>query len=259
MVLAFDIGNSNITIGVFDKNKENIDELTFMSRLITDRGMDAEAYADKIKFILASNNKTISDIEGAVICSVVPPVTSSVSAALEALTGKKPVIVDSDTDYGLTIQMDNPKKVGTDLLVGAGQALSKYEAPLCVVDLGTFTTLCYVSGEKEYQGTIIIPGIRTTADSYTRAAQLFSFEIDSPGALLGTNTNDSMLSGLMNGAASMIDGLVDRIEDEKGPLKTVVVTGGFSRLIVPLLKHGAVIDENLLLDGLCRLYYDNRG
>ena len=252
MVLVFDIGNSNITIGAYEDDK-----LTFTARLITDRDLDSEAYAEKIQGILLSKGKSTNNIDGAVMCSVVPTVTVKVSSAVEMLTGNAPLVVDSQTDYGLKIQMDNPKKVGTDLLVGAGGAVFKYEAPLCVIDLGTFTTLCYVSGDHEYQGTIIIPGIRTTADSYSRAAQLFSFEIESPKALLGTNTKDSMCSWLMHGAAAMLDGLIDRIETEKGELKTVVMTGGFAGMIAPLLRHKVTIDENLLLEGLLRLYYSS--
>lgn len=252
MILVFDIGNSNITIGAYEDNK-----LAFTARLITDRELDIEAYADKIQGILLSKGKSTNSIDGAVICSVVPVVTAKVSSAVEMLTGDPPLIVDSKTDYGLKIQMDNPGKVGTDLLVGASAAAFKYEAPLCVIDLGTFTTLCYVSGDYEYQGTIIIPGIRTTADSYSRGAQLFSFEIESPKALLGTNTVDSMLSGLMHGAAAMLDGLLDRIEQEKGEFKSIVITGGFSEMIEPLLQHRVIIDEELLLSGLLRLYYSN--
>lgn len=252
MILVFDIGNSNITIGAYDK-----DELAFTARLITDSELDAESYADKIQGILFARQKTAEDIVGAAVCSVVPAVTRTISMAVEKLSGSKPLIVDSSTDYGLKICMDNPRKVGTDLLVGASCAAFKYEAPLCVIDLGTFTTLCYVSRNHEYQGTIIIPGIRTTGDSYSRGAQLFEFEIKSPGQLLGTNTEGSMLSGLMHGTAAMLDGLLDRIEQEKGELKSIVITGGFSEMIEPLLQHKVIIDEELLLSGLLRLYYSN--
>lgn len=265
MILVFDIGNSNITIGAFEKksclrqeaSSKAVDELIFTGRLVTDPKMDAQTYEDLIKELVLNNSKDISDVEGSVIGSVVPDVTKSVAAALKSLTGKKCNVVDSSTDYGLKVVMDDPKKVGTDLLIGAGYAASKFEAPLCVVDLGTFTTLCYVSKDKEYQGTIIIPGIKTCADSYTRAAQLFSFEIESPKVLLGRNTKDSMLSGLVYGAASMIDGIIDRIEQEKGELKTVVITGGFSGMLAPLLKREVIVYENLLLDGLFWLYYND--
>lgn len=250
MILALDIGNSNITIGAFEKGA-----LIFTARLITDCEMTASGYAERIQGILLSKQRDITSIDGAVICSVVPCTTGNIASAIELLTGRAPVVIDNKTDFGLKIQMDDPMRVGTDLLVGASNACIKYEAPLCVIDLGTFTTLCYVSGQKEYQGTIIIPGIRTTEESYSKAAQLFTFEINSPESLFGTNTKDSMTSGLMNGAAAMIDGLIDRIEDEKGELKSIIVTGGFAEKIIPLLKHEVTEDENLLLDGLHRLYY----
>ena len=160
---------------------------------------------------------------------------------------------------GLNIVMDNPKTVGSDMIVDAVAALREYSLPVIIIDMGTATTMSVVDQKGNYIGGVILPGLRVSLDSLSsKTAQLPSISLDIPQKIIGKNTIDCMRSGIMYGSAGMIDGILDRMEDELGQSATVVATGGLSRFVVPLCRHKIVYDEALLMKGLWILYEKNQ-
>ena len=159
---------------------------------------------------------------------------------------------------GLNIIMDNPKTVGSDMIVDAIAAINEHPCPLIVIDMGTATTISVIDHSGNYIGGIIYPGLKVSLDSLSHnTAQLPSISLDIPKKVIGKNTIDCMRSGIMYGNAGMLDGIIDRMEEELGTPATIIATGGMSRFIVPLCKHTIIYDEELLLKGLLTLYNKN--
>ena len=215
-------------------------------------------YAISVKTVLELHNIKPSCISGAIIASVVPPITSLISSAVKKITGCTAMVVGPGIRTGLNILMDNPASVGADLIVGAVAAIAEYPCPLIIIDMGTATTFAVVDEKKNYIGGMILPGIRVSLDSLTsRTSQLPRISLDPPKRLIGRNTIDSMKSGILYGNASCIDGMTERIMDELGMRATVIATGGLAETITPLCRQDIILDNELLLKGLLLIYEKN--
>lgn len=254
MLLAIDIGNTNILIGGIKD-----DEIIFKARIATDRTRTSDQYGVEIKNMIEALGAKISDISDCIISSVVPPVFNSVRTGVIKIIGKQPMVVGPGLKTGLNIHMDVPSQVGSDRIVIAVAALAEYQAPLILIDMGTATTIEVVEPENRYLGGVIFPGVKVSLDALTsRAAQLPGISLDQPKQVIGKNTVDCMRSGTMYGNAAMIDGLVDRIEEELGHRSTIIATGGLARFITPLCRRDIIVEKDLLLKGLNLLYKKNK-
>ena len=228
-------------------------------RIATDFVKTSDQYCIDLKNVLSLCDIHVQDLEGVIISSVVPPLLNSFRSAVMKLTGKKPMVVGPGIRTGLNIQIDNPAQIGSDLIVAAVAALHEYSAPLMVVDMGTATTISVIDRSRTYIGGCICPGVRISAEALSsKAALLPGINLDQPKRAIGRNTTDCMRSGIMLGAAAMLDGLIDRMEDELGEPATIVATGGISRFVIPMCRRKAVYDRNLLLKGLAILYENNK-
>lgn len=254
MLLAIDIGNTNIVIGCIRD-----DEIMFTARIATDRTRTSDQYGVEIKNMLEAFDVSRSDISDCIISSVVPPVFNSVRTGVLKVIGKQPMVVGPGLKTGLNIHVDVPSQVGSDRIVIAVAALAEYEAPLVLMDMGTATTIEVVEPENVYMGGVIFPGVMVSLDALTsRAAQLPGISLDKPKSVIGKNTVDCMRSGMMYGTAAMIDGIVDRIEEELGHKSTLIATGGMARFITPLCRHNIILERDLLLKGLNIIYKKNK-
>ena len=254
MLLAIDIGNTNLVIGCFRDNK-----ILFKARIATDRTRTSDQYGVEIKNMLEAYGVDRSDIKDCIISSVVPPVFNSVRTGVIKIIGKQPMVVGPGLKTGLNIHVDVPSQVGSDRIVIAVAALAEYKAPLLLMDLGTATTIEAVEPENVYMGGVIFPGVRVSLDALTsRAAQLPGISLDQPKKVIGKNTVDCMRSGMMYGTAAMIDGLIERMEEELGHRCTLIATGGLAQFITPLCKREIILEKDLLLKGLNIIYQKNK-
>ena len=254
MILAVDIGNTNIVIGCIRG-----EEILFTERLSTNTTRTTLEYAISFKNVLEMYQLDARDIEGAIISSVVPPITNTIRDAINKITDSEVLIVGPGVKTGLNILMDNPKTLGSDLVVNAVAGITVYKAPLILIDMGTATTISVIDRQKNYIGGMILPGIRVSTDSLTsRTSQLPRISVEEPKRLIGTNTIDCMKSGILYGNAACIDGMIDRIEEELGETATVLATGGLAKRIIPHCRQQVILDDELLLKGLKYIYYKNR-
>ena len=253
MILTLDMGNSNIVVGGIDENR-----LYFEERITTDHRKTSLEYAIMLKNILEINKVKRTDIEGAILSSVVPPLNAPISSAVKKITGKKPFLVGSGMKTGINIKVDNPKSVGGDRIVAAVAAVAQFEGPIIIIDMGTATTLDVVDKGGSYIGGMILPGVKVSLNALVgNTAQLPQINLDTPKRVIGKNTVECMQNGIMFGNASMLDGLIDRVEKELGETCTLVATGGMSRFITPLYSHKITYVPDLLLRGLLILYRQN--
>lgn len=254
MLLAIDIGNTNIVIGVIRD-----DEIIFKVRIATDHTRTSDQYGVEIKNMLEAFDVRREDISDCIISSVVPPVFNSVRTGVIKMIGKQPMVVGPGLKTGLDIQVDAPAQVGSDRIVIAVAALAEYQAPLILMDLGTATTVEVVEPPRTYVGGIIFPGVRISLEALTsRAAQLPGISLDKPKSVIGKNTVDCMRSGMMHGTAAMLDGIIERMEEEIGHKATVIATGGMAQFITPLCKREILLEKDLLLKGLNIIYKKNK-
>ncbi len=254
MLLAIDIGNTNIVVGGLKD-----DRILFEARIATDRIKTSDQYAAEIKSMLGLFGVSAVDVEDCIISSVVPPVFNSVQTGVRKLTGKQPMVVGPGLKTGLNIHMDIPSQVGSDLIVAAVAALAEYAAPLVLIDMGTATTIQVIEPDNVFVGGLVFPGVMVSLDSLTsRAAQLPGISLDKPKQVIGKNTVDCMRGGIMYGTAAMLDGVIDRVEEELGHKTTVVATGGLAQFIIPLCKREIVFERDLLLKGLNIIYKKNK-
>ena len=253
MILAIDIGNTNIVLGGLEGEK-----ILFEARMATDLIKTSDQYCAELKSMLALFEVTPEDISGSIISSVVPPVLNSFKTAIRKLTGKACLVVGPGIRTGLNIRMENPAEVGSDLIVAAVAAIAEYGAPLLLVDMGTATTITAVDETGTFVGGCICPGVKISMEALTgRTAQLPGISLDEPQKAIGKNTRDCMRSGIMFGAAAMLDGLLDRMEAELGTPVKVVATGGIARFVIPLCRRELIYDRSLMLKGLGLLYRRN--
>ncbi len=253
MVLAVDIGNTNIVVSCFSG-----DEIIFTERLSTEHLSTALEYAVLIRTVLELNGMQQTVFEGAVISSVVPPVTQTVRESVLRMTGKEPLIVGAGIKTGLKIHVDNPAALGSDRVADAVAAVHDYSCPVITVDMGTATTFSVVDQNAVFRGGLILPGVRVALDSLTsRAAQLPAISLEPAKKVIASNTVDCMKSGIIYSTASAVDGIAARIEEELGMPCTVVATGGNAGKIIPFCKRRIHLDETLLLRGLMLIYKKN--
>ena len=253
MILAVDIGNSNIVIGGIEEM-----EILFEARLRTDSTKTSDEYCIDLKMILEVYGVQSSQVEGAIISSVVPQVMNSMKTALKKLTGHTALVVGPGLKTGLNIKIENPAQTGADLVVGSVAALREHKAPIIVIDMGTATTVTVIDETGAFIGGSICPGVKISLDALTeRTALLPGLQLDQPKRAIGKNTIDCMRSGIMLGNACMLDGLIERFEEETGSKATVVATGGIAKFIIPMCRTPIIYDKDLLLKGLAILYRDN--
>ncbi len=254
MLLAIDIGNTNITMGVYNK-----DELIFVTHIATDRSRTPDQYAVEFKQIFALYNMPQNSFEGAAISSVVPELSATMSKAVERITGKKPMILGPGIKTGMNILIDNPAQLGADLLAGGVGAAALYPLPCLVIDLGTASKISVIDKNGSFCGCTISPGIGISLDALSaRTSQLPNISLKTPARAIGKNTIDSMQSGTVFGYAAMIDGLCEKLEEELGEkVKSTVATGGLARDLVKSCKRDIIYNGELVLYGLKVLFEKN--
>lgn len=253
MILAVDIGNSNIVLG----GMEGMD-IIFEARVRTDATKTSDEYSIDLKNILDIYGVRREQLEGAIIASVVPQVLNSIKTAIKKLTGKNSLVVGPGLKTGLNIKVENPSQVGADLVVGCVAALHSFQPPMIVIDMGTATTMIVLDQNGSFIGGSISPGVRISQEALTNGTALLpGLQLDAPRKAIGRNTIDCMRSGIMLAHACMIDGMVERMEAELGCKTTVVATGGIAKFVLPMCRTSILYDKDLLLKGLAILYREN--
>ena len=256
MILAIDMGNTNIVIGCADEEK-----VLFEERLATDLSKTELEYVVIFKTVLELYGIEKEKVTGAIISSVVPQLVNIIKSAVYKLIKVDPMVVGPGVKTGLNILMDEPRRVGSDLIVDAVAAINNYGTPLIVIDMGTATTMSVIDRKGNYIGGVIMPGIRVSVDSLvSRTAQLQRISLDAPDKVIGKNTINCMKSGVVYGNASCIDGMIDRLADELGEARSdikVIATGGLARVILPECRHNIIQDDEMLLKGLKIIYDKN--
>ena len=254
MILAIDVGTTNIVVGCIDDRKTY-----FIERLSTNRTKTELEDAVDLKNVLDIYHIKKPEIEGCIISSVVPQITNIVKLAAEKILKKNAIVLGPGVKTGLNIMMDNPGQLGADQVADAVAGISGYPVPLILIDMGTATTASVVNSKNQYVGGMILPGVGVSLDALTaRASQLSGISIDAPRHVIGKNTIECMKSGVLYSNAAALDGIIDRIEEELGEKATVVATGGLAKKIVPHCKREIILDEELLLRGLLIIYEKNK-
>ena len=254
MVLAIDIGNTHILLGCFEDRKILFTELLTTNKTNTDL-----EYAALIKSALEFNDYSFGEIDGAIISSVVPQITSNVQKAVERFSSVEPVIVGPGVKTGLKIKIDNPAQLGSDLVVSAVAGIKDYGVPQINIYMGTATAFSLIDKDKNFAGTSIGAGMGIAAEALSsKTSQLPNVAFETPKKVIGTNTIDSMKSGLVYQNAAIIDGMIDRIEDEYGQPCVLTATGRYASLVAPLCRHKIIVDTDMILKGLIEVYYKNK-
>ncbi len=254
MILTVDIGNSNVVIGGVEGDK-----IVFEARLRTESTKTSDQYCVDLKILMDVYGVKVEKIEGCIIASVVPQVLNSMQTAVKKLTGKQSLVVGPGLKTGLNILLENPSQTGADLVVGCVAALREHKPPMIIIDMGTATTMVVVDKNGALVGGCICPGVKISMDALTeRTALLPGLQLDQPKKAIGRNTIDCMRSGIMMGAACMLDGMVQRMEEELGYQTTVIATGGIGKFITPMCRTPMIYDKDLLVKGLAALYRENK-
>ncbi len=253
MLIAVDIGNTNIVIGGFSG-----DEISFVARIATNSHKTEDEYATKIKSILALHEVDKASVKGAIISSVVPPLNSVMKNALRLVYAVEPIMVGPGVKTGINIRCDNPASVGADLICGCVAAHHIYGSPSLVIDMGTATKMMVMDPGGAFIGASIIPGVNIALKALSGGtAQLPQISLEAPKSVIGKNTIDCMRSGVVFGNASMTDAMIDRFNEEMGENLKVIATGGLASTIICHCKHDIILDENLVLKGLKIIYEKN--
>ena len=253
MILTVDVGNANIVVGVVKKEK-----ILFDAKLRTDITKTSDEYCIDLKMLMEVYKIQPEQIQGSIIASVVPQVLNSMQSAVRKLTGKSALVVGPGLKTGLNIQIENPSQTGADLVASAVAALQEHPAPLIIVDMSSTTTMTVLDKNGTLIGGSIGPGVKMSLDALTdRTALLPGLQLDQPKRVIGRNTIDCMRSGVMLGAACMVDGMVERMEQELGYRATVIATGSIARFVVPMCRRDVIYDKDLLVKGLAALYREN--
>ncbi len=254
MLLALDAGNSNITIGAFEGR-----QLVSQWRLRTVHEQTSDEWGILLRNLFVPAGLDIEKVDGIIVCSVVPPIDSTLAAMTKRYFNREAMFVGPRTDLGLAIRYDNPNEVGADRLVNGVAGFYKYGGPCVIVDFGTTINFDVISRDAEYLGGAIAVGIGIAIDAlFSRTARLPLVEFRPPKDVVGTNTVASMQSGLYFGAIGMIDGILERIVDKLGPETKAVATGGQAQMIVSGSRFLKVVDEHLTLEGLAMIWERNR-
>ena len=256
MLLAIDVGNSNTSVGLFDRGGT----LQFLASLDTDNRKTADQISIDLINLFTLYHFELSDLTDAIVCSVVPPLNFMMEKALIRLLGKPPMVVGPGVKTGLNIRMEVQTQVGADIVADAVSALEKYPAPIVTIDMGTATTIGVIGQGRTYEGGMLLPGVNVSLEALSRrAAQLPDISLQHPKTLIGKNTEDCMCSGIVYGTAGMIDGIIDRIAEQfPGKKLSVVATGGNAPVIVKYCRNSVVYDKYLLMEGLWTIYRKNK-
>ena len=254
MLLAIDMGNTCITLGVYEG-----EQLRVVARLATDHERTSDQYAIELRDVLGIHGICPDDLDGAILCSVVPVLTDGICRAVRKITGIETMVLGPGIKTGLNIRLDNPAQLGADLVAGAVAAIDRYPMPCIIYDLGTATTISVINGRGEFLGGIITAGIGISLDALvSRTSQLPYIGLDAPEKVIGTNTVASMKSGMVFGTACMMDGLAERIEEELGERATLVATGGRAPEIIAHCRRDIELVYTRQLDGLRLIYQRNK-
>ena len=255
MILVIDAGNTNIVLGCMEGPA-----LRFTARIRTDRQKTEDEYALIFRNLFSLHQVDPLTLEGAIVSCVVSELTDVIFKAVKTTTHKRPLVVGSGLKTGLNIKIENPAQLGADLVADAVAAIAKYPKPIIIFDIGTANTMSVIDKNGQFLGGAIMPGPRLSANSLSdRTSQLPRIELEAPPRLISRNTIQCMQSGVIYGHAAMIDGLIDRVEEELGePAATVVATGGLFGRIAPHCRKKIIHDDTLMLDGLRILYEKNR-
>lgn len=253
MILTIDVGNTNVVLGCVEDGV-----VVSRSRLATNTSDLPNDYAMKMRQSFAFDSIDYHEFEGAILSSVVPQVNRAIRSAVRKLTGLECIIVGAGIKTGVNVKIDDPGTLAGDLITGTVGALSMYKPPIIIVDMGTATTIVAVDKDGAYIGGAIVPGVNLSFEALSQGTSLLpNISIETPRKCIATNTVDSMKSGAVFGTAAMIDGMIDRMEEELGQSATVVATGGLSGGIIPYCKHKIKHEPDLLLKGLAILYQKN--
>lgn len=257
MLLAIDVGNTNIVFGLFEGKKLTIDW-----RIATDKDKTSDEYGLLFDQVFRFNQIDISEIEAVIISSVVPTLMHTLPTTTKKYFNLDPIVIGPGVKTGMNIRYDNPKEVGADRIVNAVAAYEKYGGPVIIVDFGTANTFCYVNKEGDYMGGVITPGIKISAEAlFLRTAKLPKVELVKPEKVIGKNTVNSIQSGVVYGFIGMVDYIIEKMIKEMNLDEAevnVVATGGFSLLIASESKYINIIDKMLTLDGLRIIYERNK-
>ncbi len=254
MLLAIDIGNTNVVIGVFDGDK-----LAANWRVGTNSQITSDEYAMIFKDLFNFAGLEFRRIEGVIISAVVPPILPVMTEMSKKYFGIEPMIVTSEIKTGITIRYENPRELGADRIVNAAAAYRFYGGPLIIVDFGTATTFCAITEKGEYLGGAITPGIKISAEAlFQRASKLPRFELAKPARVISGDTISAMQAGILYGYAGLVDGIVERMKKELSPEAKVIATGGLAELVAPETRTIQEIRPQLTLEGLRLLFQINR-
>lgn len=255
MLLAVDIGNSTTDVGLFDEQKN----LRFLASLDTDRRKTADQISVDLMNLFTLYHCDFKDVTGSIICSVVPSMDGVMEKALTQLLGQAPVLVGPSIKTGLNFRVTWERQVGADIIADVVAALEKFPPPIICIDMGTATTINVISERGVYEGGLFLPGVHVALESLChRAALLPDISLRAPKGLIGKESEECMLSGIVYGNAAMLDGLIDRIREMfYGQEVHVVATGGNAPMIVRYCRNSIVYDQNLLMDGLWSIYHRN--
>jgi type III pantothenate kinase len=254
MLLAIDVGNTNLTIGLYQA-----ETLTNHWRLATDHKRMPDEYGLQFLGLLTHAGCTPAELNGIALASVVPPLTGRVLQACREYLKQEPLVVDTGVKTGVRIRYEDPKTVGADRVCDAAAVMRLYGGPACVVDFGTATTFNAITKEGDYLGGAITAGVNLAAEAlYTHAAKLPRIDLQRPPSVIGRNTTHAMQSGLLFGYVSMVEGMVARFREELGPDMKVIATGGLAEVIAKETSVVQVIAPWLTLDGLRIIWELNR-
>jgi type III pantothenate kinase len=254
MLLAIDVGNTNIVYGLFEGPS-----LVRKFRVESARGKTADEYAIGLRALLDMHGVDARTIDAAILACVVPSLTDAMLGLVRNAFGREPIVVGPGTRTGMAILIENPREVGADRIADAVAGYERARGGVIVVDFGTSTNFDVVTPKGEYLGGVLAPGLQISADAlFARAAKLPRVEITRPQRVVGRNTVHAMQSGIVYGYVGLVDGLVERILAEVGFTCAVIATGGLASLIAPMSRTITEVDDELTLVGLRLLYERNR-
>ncbi|MCL2068663.1 MAG: type III pantothenate kinase [Oscillospiraceae bacterium] len=255
MILTVDIGNTNLKIGAWDNER-----LAFVSRIVSDAMRTDDEYAIHILDAFRLNDCNSNQFDGAIIASVVPILSNTLASAVSKVIPTTRIFqVGPGLKTGLNIKIDNPAQLGADMVCAAVSAVARYPLPCIICNLGTATAIFAIGSNGDFLGCSVAPGLIISLDALAhRTAQLPHISLDNPPKnVIGTNTDDSMKSGAIYGAAAMLDGMVDRFREQLGENAAVIACGGLAKYVYAHCKQEIIYDDHLIMDGLRIIYFKN--